>query len=611
MLYNNKFSSIIRTSKDKYYRFYINETKNLIAEEYNSAGLISNNVVSGLVLDYSVDIDEHDNIHTIFLSTDGDLKYSIYPGNHESKILTHFDMRNNNVNFLSLKLLLSDIHIFYMVGHKSNPFQLTIYHYMWHDTKWTSQKIFDITSPKYPYPFFIECDSKNNLYVFASKNCKDIYSIKKYSTEFNIWVEFERNLTIEAASNSSFFITDKDIGIISYNQSVNKNIQTFIQYKDLTKLNSSWSYPVLISNTNSIRPSVFTKNNYIYMMWEEGLNIVHRKTADIALNWGEKKVLTIKDDHILSSVYRSNNTIDSTFKSSYIFMTIKNYPCPIIDIENQHPNPNKVIHPHNNNNNNNNSNSNSNNFNKIPTKLAFSNPFENNTLENNNVIHNKQHFDEILTRTIYNKSNERNESNENNSLDDFQTLLSDKDKKIQKLNKVTSNLSEQLNILSKQYYSKDLVIQKLTSELNESNNNNSLDDFQTLLSEKDKKIGDLNNVTVSLSEQLNSMNKQYLSKELLIQKLTSELNASNDNSSLDTLQTLLSDKDKKIGDLNDVTSSLSEQLNNINKQHASDVCEYNKIIENSKQELISNAEILKKLDENKSKGFFKFLNFFN
>lgn len=601
MLYNNKFSSTIRTSKDNYYRFYINETKNLIAEEYNSAGLVNNTVVSGSVLDYSVDIDEHDNIHTIFLSADGDLKYSIYPGNHESKILTHFDMRNNNVNFLSLKLLLSDIHIFYMVGHKSNPFQLTIYHYMWHDTKWTSQKIFDITSPKYPYPFFIECDSKNNLYVFASKNCKDIYSIKKYSTEFNIWVEFEGCLTIEGASNSSFFITDKDIGVISYNQSVNKNIQTFIQYKDLTKVSSSWSYPVLISNTNSIRTSVFTKNNYIYIMWEEGLNLAYKKTTDISLDWEEKKVLTINDDHILSSVYRSNNTIDSTFKSSYIFMVINNYPCPIIDVENQCVNTNKVIHPHKNKNII--SNNINNKFNEISTKLSFSKPFK-----NNNRLNDKQRFDEIINRAAYNNSNE---SNDNDSLENFQALLSEKDKKIQKLNKVTSNLSEQLNILSKQYYSKDLVIQKLTSELNASNDNNSLDNFEMLLSEKDKKIGDLNNVTSGLSEQLNSMNKQYLSKELLIQKLTSELNASNDNSSLDTLQTLLSDKDKKIGDLNDVTSSLSEQLNNINKQYASDVCEYNKIIENSKQELISNAEILKKLDENKSKGFFKFLNFFN
>jgi hypothetical protein len=451
LIYNTKFSSVIRNSKNKFYRFYINQNKNLIIEEYNSTGLMNNIIFKQSIVDYSVDIDQNDIIHILFLSSDGNLRYSVYPQNYQDKILATFDLQNNYVSFLSLKLLLLDIHVFYMVRSKLSSLKLTIFHNMWHKSKWTSQKISDITSVKYAYPFFIDYDSKKNLYVFFSKNCTDFFSIKKYSTEFNIWVDFDDSLTIENVNNVSFFIADNDIAIISYNQSINKNIQTFIKYKDLVNINSSWSSPILISNTNSIRPSVFTKDNHIYIMWEDGYNIVYRKTSDINLNWSEKKFLTFKNDNIINAVYRSNNYIDSSFKNSYVYLTINPFPNPIINEENTYNESNNYSTKNNHNNVHSNQHSNT---------APYSNPMESNNNSLNNI-----YLNQIPTKVSYSNSMANNKGND--YLANYLDIISKKDKEIEVFTKTTLELSQQLNNLSKQYCEKDLAIQQLNSELSE------------------------------------------------------------------------------------------------------------------------------------------------
>lgn len=381
MLYNNKFSTILRSSKDIFYRFFIDKDKNLLLEEYSTSGLVKSSVFKENVLDYSIDMDENDNIHVLYLCSNGNLTYSVYPKTHNDKVLTQFQLTGNKIVFLFLKLLSSDIHIFYMINNVSNQYKWTIFHNMWHNSQWVSQKISDVTSIRYAYPLSVEFDDKNNLYLFFCKDGTSTFAIKKYCTEFNIWLDLEENLSLPGATNVSYFITKNNVEVLCFNQCINKTIQTFIKYCNLNKLNSVWSNSLLISNTNSIHPYVFTKDNLVYVIWEEGHNIMYRTSNNILGSWSEKKLLTAKNDSVINAVYKSNSSKDASFKSPYVYAAINIYPMPIINMQTFHNDLNKLNW-------------------EIPTKISYPN-FRSSNYTPNVTENETSEKDKLIEKLIY------------------------------------------------------------------------------------------------------------------------------------------------------------------------------------------------------------------
>jgi len=177
---------------------------------------------------------------------------------------------------------------------------------------------------------------KKNIYLFYSKKDNSTYCIKKFNLDLFEWSPHEEIVPINIALSTSLFINNKSTALVCYSTSINKTIQIYIKYKNLYVENSNWSKETQISsdNTNATHPTIINKDNCTYIMWEEGNNIVYRKSINGEDNWDEKKTLMFKDNNLLNSIYISNNLNDKTFKSPLTLMVIDDPPYPVIDLEN-------------------------------------------------------------------------------------------------------------------------------------------------------------------------------------------------------------------------------------------------------------------------------------
>lgn len=328
---SSKNSYIFRTSKDDYYTFALDSNRTLSIEDYSKKESL---LFKRNILDFSLDIDQRDRIHALFLNQSGELRYDIFPQVMRETMLTKLDLINYSIRFIKLKLINSDVHIFYMLSAKNNTNYWAIYHTFFTNNQWNSVKAAEIYSEKAPFNFTIDTDN-NFIYLFYSKKSDQVYTIKKFDLSESQWLVKEDNISLENVHSISFMVNDKSFGIICYNVSMDKNIQVFIKYKDMNTDAYAWSNDILISSkdVNAVHPCMLSKDNYTYLIWEEGNNIIYRKSFYGNHDWEEKTYLAPKSTNLFNIMYKSNNSTDKSFKSNFTLVSADSYPRPLIYLE--------------------------------------------------------------------------------------------------------------------------------------------------------------------------------------------------------------------------------------------------------------------------------------
>lgn len=332
MIFNNNYSFLLRDSTNYYHKFYLSESNTLMLQTFSDKGLSSISPVEKNIADYSVDMDKEDKIHLILLKDSGELYYRIHPSNKFQKKLAQINLKSNKVKFLTIKSIKEDVHIFYTLN-KSN-LSPSIYHSYYHNNCWTTKKVVDVKADKFLYPYMIDC-TKDYIYLFYSKDSKQSYGIKKFNLDFYMWGDLDDNIKLPISHNASFLINDKNIAFICYNASLNRNIYTLVRYRDLNNNSCQWSKDIPLSEAtiNALHPAVVVRNNYTYIIWMEGDNIVYRKTDSASINWSSKDILMKKNPYICNSVCISNHSSEPNFKSTYCPIIVDSPPYPVINVE--------------------------------------------------------------------------------------------------------------------------------------------------------------------------------------------------------------------------------------------------------------------------------------
>lgn len=332
MIYNNKYYFLLRDSKGIYYKFSL-YNKILNIEEYDYKEKIKNTSLDDYIIDYSVDIDENNNIHILYVSLDGKIKYRLYNSQKEV-IVSNINLKNYNINFLSLKILSSDIHIFYMLCSKINTKYWNVFHSYWTNNNWCIKKIGDIYSKKYVYPYIIDCHN-DNLYFFYSPECNGKYKIKKFNLTFKVWTDLDNNINIRSQYNAAFFVNNEGIAIVCYNAIINDKLILLMRYRNLEGKNCSvnWSKDIVIGSEllSPIYPSIFCKKNLCYIMWKEKSNIVYRKCEELN-KWEGKKVINTGTGSIGNFIYISNNKKDEYLKNNFMLLSMENITKEFIEL---------------------------------------------------------------------------------------------------------------------------------------------------------------------------------------------------------------------------------------------------------------------------------------
>lgn len=333
MIFNNNYSFLLRDSTNYYHKFYLSENNTLMLQTFSDKGLSSISPVEKNIADYSVDMDKEDRIHLIILKDSGELFYRIHPSNKYQKKLAQVNLKSNKIKFLTVKSIKDDVHIFYMLNNKSS-LSPSIYHSYYHNNCWTTKKVVDVKADKFPYPYMIDY-SKNYIYLFYSKDSKQSYGIKKFNLDFYMWGDLDDDIKLPISHNTSFLINDKNIAFICYNASLNRNIYTLVRYRDLNSNSSKWSKDIPLSEAtiNALHPAIVVKNNYTYIIWTEGDNIVYRKTDSAFINWCSKNVLMKKSPYLCNSICISNHSSEPNFKNTFCPVIVDSPPYPVINLE--------------------------------------------------------------------------------------------------------------------------------------------------------------------------------------------------------------------------------------------------------------------------------------
>ncbi|WP_139904355.1 hypothetical protein [Clostridium thermarum] len=333
MIFSNNFSFVLRDSKDHFHKFFLSEDNSLMLEPVTTISSEGTYTIEQDILDYSVDIDREDKIHILFLNGAGELCYRLHPLLNTQKKLVEINLKTTSMKFLTLKVIDEDIHIFYMLSNRHSS-TWSIYHSLWHNNAWTVKKVVEVTAEKLLQPYRIDY-TKNNLYLFYSKNSRDSYGIKKFNLDFYMWGDLDECIDLNGSHNASFIINERNVAFICYSSSIYRNIYTVIKYRDLNNNSSRWSkdLPLSENSINALHPCMIIRNNYTYVLWEEGDALVFRKTDSGQINWTNKNILLTQKSSVSNCVYISSHPSEPGFKSTFCPLVLATPPYPIINLE--------------------------------------------------------------------------------------------------------------------------------------------------------------------------------------------------------------------------------------------------------------------------------------
>lgn len=547
---------IIKNSENITYKFWLDSSGNLIVENYNELN-VKNNIrftYKQSVLDYSVDIDDIDRIHIAFVTKDGILKYSFLDSPNIEKTISSVPSKDYKINYLTIKNISSDIHIFYMVQNKYNIDAWAINHSFLHNNVWNSKKLGEALLINNSLPYSIDF-YKNNIYVFYLANTPNQYCIQKFNISFSIWSTTENNITFINCQNAELLINSLGIGVICYNSYINRSINTRLKFKDFNVNNSIWSDDLLVRNNSfdSSLPSILCKNDALFLFWKENNTLFLIKFFYEATNLGEKKIIPYKDI-ITSCKYITNENLNYTNKSNFLFFMNMVPPYTILEdsdvkdflkvdsIKTEHK------------------------FNPLngPLKETLKIIAQNSNL-NNKPLYNSEESSDL--EYINNKLDERIENTEelnnstnqpkefmdlkHNQIDHIKTTLSLKELEIEQFKTSLSLKETEIDQLKNTLISKEYEIEQFKNTLNLkeieieqlknilSSKEVELEQFRNTLNLKDAEIDQFRTTLNSKETEIQSLNDSYSSfknlvdeKDLLIQELyckIQELELENEN----------------------------------------------------------------------------------
>ncbi len=333
MLYKNQNSYVIRIADNGCYIFYISQNHMLTADYYNQNSFQESFTVLSEIFEFSAAVDSSGQIHLIVLNCVGDILYLQYPNTKDSTLITNINLNYYAVKFLNIKIVNNQLHAFF-ISNNSNSKLWTINHNIKVNDKWIANKAAVVSWNQGTCPYIV-ASNNNNLYLFYSLSGCNPYTLKHFNSDFQVWTDVDHNIVFENPNNIGFIIDNTNTAYICFTSIISKNIYVLVRYKDLNITNSKWSQDISLSehSINALHPSLCTNNNCIYVLWEEGGNIVYRKNILTGSDWSQKELLPFKKHQLFSSVYLSSFTDDPHFRgiTTYMLESAPSFPALFVN----------------------------------------------------------------------------------------------------------------------------------------------------------------------------------------------------------------------------------------------------------------------------------------
>lgn len=323
---------IIKNSIGEIFRFYLNSDNKINYDFYEDSKLTDQYLVTeDSIVDFSLDIDNRDRIHLIYITNDGNLYYSLYHNKKwAKKILTQLDTKSNSYSNLILRVNNENIHILYSYINLINPRLRTIQHLIGTKGNWQKSNVISFLSSKTNHSYSLDFDKFGNIhmvYAAVAENTQRIYytffnsSLKKWNQVPKLLSETQND------SYNPHILVDK-IENVHVLWAISKNNNFKIQYKHLSQLGSSkniWKEESLpLSESKLVYPMMLEEKDCIKIVLLEKERILSLVSFDYGFNWSLYNTLSIPTEiKVQIANYFSNYSIESnTYKSSKVFFCL-------------------------------------------------------------------------------------------------------------------------------------------------------------------------------------------------------------------------------------------------------------------------------------------------
>lgn len=296
VLYSNNY--IIKFKNGDTWHFYSKDKEGIFYRNMKGDGIWSTGIglVQSAQKDFSLCIDEADNLHLIYLSYSGEIIYMVYNGIAWLKrMLFHFDPSKYIIKYPYITIFDSSINIILVIGNNANTGFWSIYHYYYNGNKWINRRIAKLVSGEVIHPYSI--DIQDGCIYLVYRNFKDSrYQI--YYTELklksNDWtVPINISDDFNGCSMPSILVKDELVHVV-WISTYTKN--TAIKYKNKIIWKDDgdkWEKEATISkyNENCSHPIILWTNEYLYCIWQQNDALYFTYSMNKGESWCLPKIL--------------------------------------------------------------------------------------------------------------------------------------------------------------------------------------------------------------------------------------------------------------------------------------------------------------------------------
>ncbi|ABW19214.1 hypothetical protein [Alkaliphilus oremlandii] len=323
---------LAQTHNNLFYVFSINKDQSLHYRIYKDhATVLETNILAQSILDFTVTMDQKDQIHMICVDLEGNLLYYIHQNDSwNSKTISKFDVKSNIYRYFMLFVQNGYTHIIYNKTNLLTPMLSSIEHIYWNQNGINKSIVANYIHGRYPSPHQIAMDRTKNLHLLYKVHHKTNHQI--YYTKFNVltkkWTTAELVTNLSEDNSHPYIFVDRMDNIHMAWCSIEQN-NFILKYKYKPKTingKSSWSHTQILSNRNSntLSPIILQEDDLIKILCKQNNQIIEIYSKDFGCNWELKNDMLSSDNSTEIIKFFSNRKINDKFLMQDIYGSIDN-----------------------------------------------------------------------------------------------------------------------------------------------------------------------------------------------------------------------------------------------------------------------------------------------
>ncbi|WP_141228410.1 hypothetical protein [Anaeromicrobium sediminis] len=320
MSFVNERSILLTDKKNNVHNIYWNNT-NMCYSKFSKDKEHENIILDkGVLLEFDANIDEDDNLYTIYQKRDKEIIIAKYEKDTWSK-----DSLGNVDGFdlFNLNLLIHEKHlnIIYCTFENEKEHKYGLYHH-YYDKKWKSVKIGEVTRKTLLNPFsIIKRNEKIMLFFYDVDGEYEEVFVQEFDFKEEKWSEKIKITNDKSDKLCLDTLVDDESLYVTYSKYVDDNlIIKFEKYK-LDTLEKEAEE--LVSNIGTaMHPTLILEEGKLWNVWTEYDKVVSAYSKDNGLTWdGPYEWKDTHQDRFYRYEYKSNNlgsyTLNHAFGKDY------------------------------------------------------------------------------------------------------------------------------------------------------------------------------------------------------------------------------------------------------------------------------------------------------